>query len=127
MEHQDWKQVILKPKVQSAQKGDIKLKHVPTWTVSGATNQPAWKIEKQVDSDSGTPINVVPSEVSKEIIKLRLEARLTQKDLARLVNIDQKEIQKVEGGTAIYNKQQISKIRDTLQRRLKAANNISKS
>lgn len=113
--HQDWKTVVLRPKkeveVKTVAKGAA---GVSTSTVSTATGKPAWKIEEQVDSDVGKPIKLVSKEDASAIVKGRVEKKLTQKELAQKLNMQQKEIADIEAGKAVENKQVLSKIKRAL-------------
>ena len=110
MIHQDWTTVVLKrPRPDSQQQREVQAKYKPSVSGSG---KPAWKVEQQVDSDTGKPINLVPVETAKDIVRGRVAAKLTQKQLAqRLINISEKDINEIESGKAIENKAVLAKIK----------------
>ena len=110
MEHQDWTPVVLKKK-QAQDKQTILKSSAATITSS---EKPAWKIEKQVDSEEGKPLNFVSSDIAKLIIGGRISAKLSQKQLAQKLNIQEKEIKDIETCKAVENKALISKIKRAL-------------
>lgn len=113
--HQDWKQVILKPKKVEEAKENVTKSSVVKTTVSTVTGKPAWKIEKEVDSDSGKPLIYVSRDDASNIIKGRVDMKLSQKDLANRLNMQFKYIQDIESCKAIENKQDLAKIKRFLK------------
>lgn len=109
MDHQDWTPVIFKK-----HKPSEKQTHVSHATISKVNEKPAWKIEKQIDSDSGPPLNYISPEVVKQIINGRINMKLTQKQLAQRLNMQEKDIKEIESCKAIENKSQIAKIKKVL-------------
>ena len=109
---QDWEVVVLNRR--RATNEMQRPRHVPVATVTPSL-KPAWKIEKQVDSDTGKPINRVGTQTGKELMQKRVAAKLTQAQLAVLVNMQEKYIKEIEAGTAIENKAHISKLRRALE------------
>jgi len=112
-EHQDWNTVVLKKKLAQPEKALVnKTSHA---TVSSATNKPAWKIEQQVDGESGKPIVYVSREDAQKIIGGRVGKKMTQKDLANRLNMQVKDIQDIETCKAVENKAVLAKIKRFLQ------------
>lgn len=111
--HQDWNPVILKKKECVVKETIIKTDKQNQ--VSSTTNKPLWKIEKQVDSDAGKPIDYVSRDDAQKIISGRIAMKLTQKDLATRLNMQLKDIQDIESCKSIENKLTLSKIKKFLQ------------
>lgn len=111
--HQDWTTVVLKPKKTPTETQPVCKQG--TCSISAATNKPAWKIEQQVDGDSGKPINFVSREDAKLIVSGRVAKKLSQKDLAARLNMQLKDLQDIESCKAVENKAVISKIKRFLQ------------
>jgi putative transcription factor len=109
--HQDWKTVLLKPKVDV--QTEKKVAHNPV-SISSSTGKPAWKVEAQVDSEVGKPITFVSKEDAALIIKARVEKKLTQKELAQKVNMQHKDIVNIESCNAVENKKVLSNIKRVL-------------
>lgn len=108
MDHQDWSVVTFNKK--QPQKNTSQKAAYPPATVSSKTGKPAWKIEQQVDSENGKPINRVSKDDSKRIVELRLKARLSQRDLEQKMNLSASSIKDIEAGTAVENKALLSRI-----------------
>jgi ribosome-binding protein aMBF1 (putative translation factor) len=106
MHQQDWDVVTFKKKENQV----IKNKQAVTST-SSVTNKPLWKIEAQIDSDSGKPLQYISTIDSQMVIQGRIAMKLTQKDLACRLNIQTKDIQEIESGKALENKLILSKIK----------------
>jgi ribosome-binding protein aMBF1 (putative translation factor) len=111
-EHQDWTPVVVR-KYNHAQveKQTIPSSQAFKATMSHVSAKPAWKIEKQVDSDTGKPIKYVTKINAAAIVRARIIAKLTQKQLAQKLNIQEKDIKDIEQGTAVENNVILSKIR----------------
>lgn len=114
MQHQDWKTVVFhtrtKPSASSSGAG------AATATVSAVTGKPAWKIEAQVDAEGGgKPVERIPTDVRKMLVQLRTSAKLSQRDLARHLNLPVDTIQKMESGSALENKALIQKVKRFLE------------
>ena len=56
--------------------------------------------------------------VGKQIQKLRLDKKMTQKELATKLNLKQSEITSIENGSCLNNKQLINKIKTYLQKKI---------
>lgn len=109
--HQDWKTVVMKP-AKAATQIQVQPKEQNATTTLGG--KPAWKIEKQVDSDVGKPVNYVSAETARAIIGGRTAAKLTQKQLAQRLNIPEKDIKDIESGKAVENKGLVARIKRVL-------------
>jgi ribosome-binding protein aMBF1 (putative translation factor) len=126
--HQDWNVVVLNPKKTDVERKTVAKSSVASGVsclsgvngangVSGvsASGKPAWKVEAQVDADVGKPVDYVPKDVAQSIVNGRVAMKLTQKDLAARLNMQLKEIQEIESGRAVYNKQVVGRIKRFLQ------------
>jgi ribosome-binding protein aMBF1 (putative translation factor) len=115
-EHQDWTQVVLKKKPTKEQLPKVVTakNDVHTATISSATSKPVWKIEKQIDSTEGKPLNYVSKADADTIIKGRIAAKLTQKQLAQRLNMQEKDIKDIETCKAVENKAIIARIKKSL-------------
>ncbi len=106
--HQDWKQVVVntKPKLKED-------KQTTTKKISDSQLQEN-KLLKKVDNDelSHTKISL---ELRKQIQQKRSSLGMTQKQLAQRVNFPVSIINEIETGKAIYNPQQINKIKRFLK------------
>lgn len=108
MEHQDWEQYIIHCKTSKQDKNDKLKKN------NHIENTRENILEKKV-STGNLKHKKVTKELSQEIQKARLSSGLTQKDLAKQLSIPQNIINDIECGKAIYNGQQISKIKRKLK------------
>lgn len=112
LHHQDWETVTLKKKLPEAEKTIVhKTDAGQHATVSSTTNKPAWKIEQQVDGESGKPIVYVSRFDAQQIIGGRVAKKMTQKDLANRLNMQLKDIQDIESCKAVENKAILAKIK----------------
>lgn len=116
--HQDWTTVVLNQKNQQKQSQHVK---APAATVSTTTNKPAWKIEQQVDSDKGKPIQFISKQDSDMLKNLRIALKLTQSELATRLNSKVKDIQDIEACKAVENKAVIASMKRKMQAMLDAA------
>ena len=107
--HQDWKPVML------------------TNTVKIAKNQPKEIVKKDEifkpnvpcgvkldENDEVTSIKYVTKEISQLIINARCAKKISRKDLAKNMNLKEDIIADIENGKAIYNGDQIAKIKKYL-------------
>lgn len=94
MEHQDWKPVIWRKQTKSSSS----IKHI----------QGHSKIKK-LDSDDPEPPKKLSHSVKIEIQKARSAKKLTQKQVANMVNLPVKTVSDYESGKAIPNRQILSK------------------
>uniref|UniRef100_A0A6C0DAI8 HTH cro/C1-type domain-containing protein n=1 Tax=viral metagenome TaxID=1070528 RepID=A0A6C0DAI8_9ZZZZ len=100
MEHQDWKPVVFtKPSVGVKQ---IVKRQLTT------TQNPSVKLD---ENDEVIKIKKVPSEISKLLTTARVSKKLTRKQLANQLNLKEDVITAIETGTAIYDGNQIAKIK----------------
>lgn len=124
--HQDWTPVVIrKPKTQVVEKS---VRATPATSVGNTskagvnrathsthnTDIPAWKIEKQVDSDTGAPIKRVTTQDAQAIIKGRVAMKLSQTQLAQRLNMPERDIKDIESCKAVENKAVINKIKKFL-------------
>lgn len=120
--HQDWKTVVLNPSTHKQKPNPSPKQHGAA--VSITTNKPAWKIEQQVDSETGKPINRVKKEDADFIKQQRIECRLSQQQLAQALNMKLVDIQEIECCKAFENKAVLSRIKQFFLKR-KVANTTS--
>jgi ribosome-binding protein aMBF1 (putative translation factor) len=118
MDDQDWDTIVFKKrkhKTDNAQK--VNKDNIINPTISKVTNTPAWKIEKQIDNsdDNVKPIKYVSKEDANKIIHARFELKLSQKDLAKQLNMQVKDIQDIETCKAVENKSVLSRIKRHLK------------
>jgi len=86
--------------------------------IHSASSKPAWKIEKQVDDDtSKAPLNYVSTQDAKIIIQARVAAKLSQKELATRLNLQEREIKDIEACKAVENKALLARIKKFLNLR----------
>ena len=115
MDHQDWQEIVFKKKTNAAAvKRDKNSSCIgkASETISTLSSKPAWVIERDVDAvDTGKPLAFVSKDAAQRIIVGRIAKKLCQKDLARHMNMQPKEIQEIESGKAVENKQVISRIK----------------
>ena len=117
-QHQDWETVYLNKKDASMEKArQQQIARQSAASVSSVTNKPSWKIEKQVDSDTGKPITYVSKADADAIRSMRIKAQLTQAQLAPLVRMKFKDIQDIESCKAVENKADISRVKQFLQKK----------
>jgi ribosome-binding protein aMBF1 (putative translation factor) len=112
-DNQDWNVVILR-KSEKNTSIEQKSKQTPVATSTTIANKPAWKIEQQIDSDVGKPLQYVSREDAHKIIQGRVQKKLSQKDLATRLNMQVKDIADIETCKAIENKLILSKIKKFL-------------
>jgi len=120
MSYQDWQPVIFKKSKN--------VKPLPSATNGTKTNgtimnvvtgKPAWKVEKMVDNvDNGKPITYVSKVDANNITQLRVKAKLTQKELAQLARLQEKDIKDIESCKAVENKGLLAKVKAILTKRL---------
>lgn len=104
MQHQDWQFVIFKKKTAATVTEVVKTKiHNPI--ASGV---------KLDENDEVSKIKYVPKEISNEISQARNLKNMTQKQLALGLNLKPDIINNIESGKAIYNGEQIARIRRQL-------------
>lgn len=109
MQHQDWKSVVLKninavPK--NAPKNIVKKEDLPRSNVNSSV--------KLYENDEVLKIKYVPKDISQLIINGRVTMKLTRKDLANKLNLKEDIITNIETGKAIYDGNQIARIKKLL-------------
>jgi len=107
VDHQDWKPVIVK--TQKKNEGA----KTSTRKVS-ESQQRDKKILKQ-DAEGDLKHRKVSPELRKQLQQARSSVGLTQKQLSQRVNLPVSVINDIETGKAIYNHQQINKIKRFLK------------
>ena len=115
MSHQDWEIVTLagKKKVEQNNKKhyDIQNKQSDEQKSQAAKN---YKLENSED----IKIETIPSALAKEIIQLRTQNKLNQKDFAQKIYVQHTQINDIESGKAVYN-QDAKKIIKQIERTFK--------
>ena len=106
LDHQDWKQVIVKSKQKSETDNNTK-------KLSDFQKKDI-KLLKQVEEDN-LKHKKVPPEIRKLIQQKRGELKWTQKELAQKCNFQVTIINDIETGKANYNPQHITKIKRILK------------
>ena len=74
----------------------------------------AWKVERRVDAEVGKPLELVSAEDRLAVIRGRTAAGLSQRDLATRLNLQFKDVQDIESGKALRNKQLVGRIKRLL-------------
>jgi ribosome-binding protein aMBF1 (putative translation factor) len=94
--HQDWKTIVLsKPKIQ------------PKEIVKKPSSLPS-------ENDEIKSIKYVSKDISQLIINARCAKKMLRKDLAKNMNLKEDVIADIETGKAIYNGDQIARIKKFL-------------
>jgi ribosome-binding protein aMBF1 (putative translation factor) len=106
LDHQDWKQVIIKKQGTKTESN--------TETKLSVTQQRDIKLLKQVENDE-LKHKKIPPEIRKQIQQRRGVLKWTQKQLAQQVNLQVSIINDIETGKANYNPQHITKIKRILK------------
>ncbi|KAE8691851.1 Multiprotein-bridging factor 1a [Hibiscus syriacus] len=103
---QDWEPIVIRKKAPSAAlKKDEKV--VNAARCAGAENESIKKYE------------LVPTELKKAIMQARMDKKLTQAQLAQMINEKPQIIQEYESGKAIPNQQIICKLERALGAKLR--------
>ena len=103
MNHQDWLPIVLKNKVVPIKKETIlRKKVIDNSSVILDENEEVVKIK------------TVPREISNLIVNARVTKKLTRKQLANQLNLKEDIIADIESGKAIYDGNQIAKIKKFL-------------
>ena len=108
LDHQDWKQVTLKSKQSISQEKKQSTKKI------SLAQQKDMKLHKQVEEDN-LKHSKITQELRTKIIQGRASQKWKQKDLAQKCNLPVSVINEIESGKAIYNPQQINKIKRILK------------
>ena len=110
MSHQDWNPVIFnnKPKDQSKREQNIDNRKCPK------TQVVITQRERNLDSSDVEPPPKVDINLRRAIQQARQFKKLTQKELAQLVGVQQSEITNYENGKAIPNNQFIARLERSL-------------
>ncbi len=115
MSHQDWEVVQLsgKKKVEQNNKKHYEIQN----KVSDEQKSQAAKNYKLENSED-IKIENIPSALAKEIIQLRTQNKLNQKDFAQKLYVQHTQINDIESGKAVYN-QDAKKIIKQIERTFK--------
>ena len=112
MDHQDWKQVILRnPNAQlrkEAEKKNVVKKPIQN-NLSGGVSF------KKLDSDEVQKFEKVSKIDVQKIQQARLAQKMSQKDLANRLNVKQTVINELESGKMKKNNQFVSKVKKVLR------------
>lgn len=103
MDHQDWKSVVL-----NKSKPVVTKEIVPRVVKN---NNSSVKLD---ENDEVITIKKVPHETSLLLTQARIANKLTRKQLANKLNLREDIIADIETGAAIYNGDQIAKIKKAL-------------
>ena len=103
--HQDWKPVEF---------------HKPIFPKKTENTQPVVtkKMKELLDNENIVTLPKITNELKSSIQQARLAKKMTQKQLASILNVTIKDIADYENGKAIPNNQFISKLERTLQTKL---------
>ncbi len=74
-------------------------------------------IAKALDPDAEIKIKEVPKEISTQVSKARMEAKLTQEELAKLVEVKPSAIKDLEAGIGAYDAELVVKIEGKLKKK----------
>ncbi len=126
MSHQDWEPIVFKKRVpktvqEAKAKGLTTQKHTNKKNVNYENTVSMRKLENEE-----VEIKKIEHSVSKIIQKARMNAKLSQKDLAQKLNLKPTVIQNYESGKAIPNKMILVKMGKMLNTHL-TGKNIGKS
>ncbi|EFJ33541.1 hypothetical protein SELMODRAFT_167040 [Selaginella moellendorffii] len=131
---QDWEPVVIRKKgVTAGQRRDEKavnearrsggpietIKKFNAGSNKAATSTPGINTKKLDDETEELAHERVPTDLKKNIMQARTEKKLTQAQLAQLINEKPQVIQEYESGKAIPNQQIISKLERALGAKLR--------
>jgi len=108
LDHQDWKQVTIRSKQSITHEKKQSTKKI------SQEKQKDIKLHKQVDEDNLKHTKIT-QELRTKIIQGRASQKWKQKDLAQKCNLPVSVINEIESGKAIYNPQQINKIKRVIK------------
>mgnify|MGYP001374793857 FL=1 len=108
LDHQDWKQVTIRSTQSINQEKKQSIKKI------SQEKQKDIKLHKQVEEDNLKHAKIT-QELRTNIIQGRASKKWKQKDLAQKCNLPVSVINEIESGKAIYNPQQINKIKRILK------------
>jgi len=109
-DHQDWKNVIIKKKKTKEEEN----KQNPKSNQS-QTSQKINSIEKKAEEGGTLKHKQITNELRIQIQQVRNSKGLTQKQLAQKCQLTQQIINDIESGKAIYNHNNITRIKRNLQ------------
>lgn len=115
-EHQDWNVVVFR-KHNKANSTDTRAVNAARQDGTAVETKLKQKqattlvsVKKLEDNKEDFHHKIVSKEIATEIMKKRLEKKLTQSDLGKQINEHTAVIQEIESGKAIYNSQVLNKI-----------------
>ncbi|XP_073287247.1 multiprotein-bridging factor 1b-like [Primulina huaijiensis] len=126
---QDWEPVVIRKKAPTAAArkdekavnaarragADIEtIRKANAGTNKAASSSTSLNTRKLDDETENLAHDKVPSELKKAIMQARMDKKLTQSQLAQLINEKPQIIQEYESGKAIPNQQIISKLEKSL-------------
>ncbi|XP_073029600.1 multiprotein-bridging factor 1b-like [Primulina eburnea] len=126
---QDWEPVVIRKKAPTAAArkdekavnaarragADIEtIRKANAGTNKAASSSTSLNTRKLDDDTENLAHDKVPSELKKAIMQARMDKKLTQSQLAQLINEKPQIIQEYESGKAIPNQQIISKLEKSL-------------
>lgn len=127
-DHQDWESVILstnkKRRLDDSAAASSAAAPAASYVASGI---PSWKVEQMVDGDTGKPVRMVSKDDATYVRDNRVICKLTQKALAQLANVQEKDVKDIENGSAVENRQLVSKLKRILQSRLAIDETLQKA
>lgn len=120
-ENQNWDTVIIKDKtnVKQFHTKTFKKTQKPSVSQSGV---PSWKVEQMAEEGSFVKKSISHN-TSLEIQRARQRIKLTQKDLAKKVNMPLHIIQGYENGTIVPNGQELNRLSQALGVKLRSQMN----
>jgi ribosome-binding protein aMBF1 (putative translation factor) len=105
LDHQDWKDIVVRKKYEKTITNAKKVDNATQKLIS---------VEKKADNDI-LKHDKITLELRQNIQKGRGSKGLTQKQLANNINMPLQKIQEIESGKAIYNGQDINRIKRFLK------------
>ncbi|XP_052491046.1 multiprotein-bridging factor 1b isoform X2 [Gossypium raimondii] len=128
---QDWEPVVIRKKaptaaakkdekvVNAARRAGAEIESVKKWTNRAASSSTSLNTRKLDEETENLAHDRVPTELKKAIMHARVEKKLTQAQLAQLINEKPQIIQEYESGKAIPNQQIIGKLERALGAKLR--------
>lgn len=101
MSHQDWTPVVIHKKKSSSPDG-------------GQVSKSISKPHTRVDDGEIVKPKYIDREFSQQVVKARVEKKLTRKQLAQMLNITETVVADVETGNALHNGPLVDKLRRCL-------------
>ena len=115
MDHQDWKQVILRNPNAPSKKEAEKKKLIKKPVQHNSNNLSGGVSFKKLDGDDVQKLEKVSKNDVQKIQQARLAQKMSQKDLANRLNVKQTVINELESGKMNKNNQFVSKVKKVLR------------